>query len=83
VLSVNDLDDLKKSEKIIEQIQKINEIEHKVTILHHQNLELIFQSELDFKELLKLNEVNQLMVKSINRFKDTSLKVESILVKYA
>ena len=83
VSSVNDLDDLKKSEKIIDHLQKINAIEHNVNILYHKNLEFLFQSELDFKELLKQNEVCQLIVKSINRFKDTSLEVESILVKYA
>ena len=83
VSSVNDLDDLKKSEKIIDQLQKINAIEHNVNTVHHKNLELLFHSELDFKELLKQNEVYQLMVKSINRFKDTSIEVESILVKYA
>ena len=83
VSSVNDLDDLKKSEKIIDQLQKINAIEHNVNTLYHKNLELLFHSELDFKELLKQNEVYQLMVKSINRFKDTSIEVESILVKYA
>lgn len=83
VSSVNDLDDLKKSEKIIDQLQKINSIEHNVNTIYHKNLELLFHSELDFKELLKQNEVYQLMVKSINRFKDTSIEVESILVKYA
>ena len=83
VSSVNDLDDLKKSEKIIDQLQKINAIEHNVNTVYHKNLELLFHSELDFKELLKQNEVYQLMVKSINRFKDTSIEVESILVKYA
>ena len=83
VSSVNDLDDLKKSEKIIDQLQKINAIEHNVNTVYHKNLELLFHSELDFKELLKQNEVYQLMVKSINRFKDTRIEVESILVKYA
>ena len=83
VSSVNDLDDLKKSDKIIDQLQKINSIEYNVNTMYHRNLELLFHSELDFKELLKQNEVYQLIVKSINRFKDTSIEVESILVKYA
>jgi uncharacterized protein Yka (UPF0111/DUF47 family) len=83
VSSINDLDDLKKSVKIIDRIQKINAIEHNVNNIYHQNLELLFQSEQDLKEILKLNEVLKLMVKSVNRSKVASVEVESILVKYA
>lgn len=83
VSSVNDLQDLTRSNKIIHQIQEINAIEHRIDLIYNQNLEKLFHSEKDVKEIIKQKEVYQYMVNSIRHCKEAASDVESLLVKYA
>jgi len=74
---------LKKPQKIMESIIKINSLENEADDLFDKNIKELFDTENDFKTLIRLREVYTLMEVTTDKFEDVSNVVETIIVKYA
>jgi uncharacterized protein Yka (UPF0111/DUF47 family) len=77
------LRELKKPSRIMESIVKINSIENHADDLFDLNIKQLFDTEDDFKTLIRLREVYTLMEVTTDKFEDVANVVETIIVKYA
>jgi len=67
----------------MESIIRINSLENEADDLFNKNIKELFDSENDFKTLIRLREVYTLMEVTTDKFEDVSNVVETIIVKYA
>lgn len=81
--SVNELRNLKNTQKIIECVIKINSIENSADNLFDMSIERLFESDVDAKELIKRREIYQVMETATDKCEDAGNVIESIVVKYA
>ncbi len=87
VLAVNqavvELRNLKNTQKIVECVIKINSIENSADDVFDLNIEKLFASNVDAKELIKMRELYQVMETVTDKCEDAGNVIESIVVKYA
>ncbi len=87
VLAVNEavveLRNLKNTQKIIECVIKINSAENNADDLFDLSIEKLFDSNVDFKELIKKREIYQVLEIVTDKCEDAGNVIESIVVKYA
>jgi uncharacterized protein len=87
VLAVNqavvELRNLKNTQKIVECIIKINSIENSADDIFDLNIEKLFASDVDAKELIKMRELYQVLETVTDKCEDAGNVIESIVVKYA
>jgi predicted phosphate transport protein (TIGR00153 family) len=87
VLAVNqavvELRNLKNTQKIIECVIKINSAENSADDLFDLSIEKLFDSNVDFKELIKKREIYQVLEIVTDKCEDAGNVIESIVVKYA
>ncbi len=87
VLAVNqavvELRNLKNTQKIVECVIKINSIENSADDIFDLNIEKLFASDVDAKELIKMRELYQVLETVTDKCEDAGNVIESIVVKYA
>lgn len=87
VLAVNqavvELRNLKNTQKIVECVIKINSIENSADDVFDLNMEKLFASDVDAKELIKMRELYQTLETVTDKCEDAGNVIESIVVKYA
>lgn len=81
--AVMELRNLKNTEKIMECVIKINSLENEADNLFDMNIEKLFASDVDAKELIKRRELYQVMEVATDKCEDAGNVIESIVVKYA
>lgn len=77
------LRELKRPEKIMESIVKINSLENHADNVFDKNIKHLFETENDFKKLIRRREVFTVMEIATDKFEDVANVIETIIVKYA
>ena len=77
------LRELKRPEKIMESIVKINSLENHADNVFDVSIMELFETESDFKNLIKRREVYTVMEVATDKFEDVANVIETIIVKYA
>lgn len=77
------LRDMKNLREMTEALVKVNSIENQADDVFDMSIEMLFQQENDFKEVIKKKEIYQAMEKATDKCEDAANVIESIIVKYA
>ncbi|MFN5983482.1 MAG: DUF47 domain-containing protein, partial [Fluviicola sp.] len=80
---VKEIRNLKNTQKIIENVIKINSVENQADDLFDLAIEKLFDSDADFKTVIKKREIYQMMEVATDKCEDVGNVIESIVVKYA
>jgi len=62
---------------------KINSIENSADDVFDMSIELLFQHENDFKEVIKKREIYQVLEIATDKCEDAANVIESIIIKYS
>jgi uncharacterized protein len=81
--AVKEIRNLKNTQKIIENVIKINSVENQADDLFDLAIEKLFDSDADFKTVIKKREIYQMMEVATDKCEDVGNVIESIVVKYA
>jgi uncharacterized protein len=81
--AVKELRNLKNTQRIIESVIKINSVENQADDLFDLAIEKLFDSDADFKTVIKKREIYQIMEEATDKCEDVGNVIESIVVKYA
>ncbi len=81
--AVYGLRDMKDLRKMTEALVKINSIENQADDIFDMSIEMLFQRENDFKEVIKRREIYQVLELATDKCEDAANVIESIIVKYA
>lgn len=81
--AVKEIRNLKNTQKIIENVIKINYVENQADDLFDLAIEKLFDSDIDYKTLIKKREIYQIMEIATDKCEDVGNVIESIVVKYA
>jgi predicted phosphate transport protein (TIGR00153 family) len=81
--AVKELRNLKNTQKIIENVIKINSIENQADDIFDLSIERLFESDVTAKELIKKREIYQIMELATDKCEDVGNVIETIVVKYA
>lgn len=82
-IAIHELRNMKNLRKITDALIKINDIENQADDVFDMSIELLFQNEQDFKEVIKKREVYQVLEVATDKCEDASNVIESIIIKYA
>ncbi len=82
-VATHGLRDMKDLRKMTEALVKINSIENQADDVFDMSIEMLFQKENDFKEVIKKREIYQVMELATDKCEDAANVIESIIVKYA
>ena len=82
-VAVYGLRDMKDLRKMTEALVKVNSIENQADDVFDMSIELLFQTENDFKEVIKKREIYQAMEIATDKCEDAANVIESIIIKYA
>ena len=82
-VAVYGLRDMKDLRKMTEALVKVNSIENQADDVFDMSIELLFQQENDFKEVIKKREIYQAMEIATDKCEDAANVIESIIIKYA
>jgi hypothetical protein len=77
------LRELKRPEKIMESIVKINSLENHADNVFDVSIKTLFDTEDDFKNLIRRREVYTIMEVATDKCEDVANVIETIIVKYA
>ena len=77
------LRELKRPEKIMEAIVRINSLENHADKIFDSCIKELFDTENDFKNLIRRREVYTVMEVATDKFEDVANVIETIIVKYA
>jgi uncharacterized protein Yka (UPF0111/DUF47 family) len=77
------LRDMKNLREMMEAMVKVNSIENQADDVFDMSIELLFQQENDFKEVIKKREIYQVMEIATDKCEDAANVIESIIIKYA
>jgi uncharacterized protein len=77
------LRELKRPEKIMESIVKINSLENHADNVFDMSIKTLFDTEDDFKNLIRRREVYTIMEVATDKCEDVANVIETIIVKYA
>ncbi|MCX6263179.1 MAG: DUF47 family protein [Bacteroidetes bacterium] len=81
--AVMGLRDMKNLREMMEAMVKVNSIENQADDVFDMSIELLFQQENDFKEVIKKREIYQVMEIATDKCEDAANVIESIIIKYA
>ncbi len=81
--AVYGLRDMKNLRKMTEALVKVNSIENQADDVFDMSIELLFQTENDFKEVIKKREIYQAMEIATDKCEDAANVIESIIIKYS
>ncbi len=77
------LRDMKNLREMTEAMVKVNSIENQADDVFDMSIEMLFQKENDFKEVIKKREIYQVMEIATDKCEDAANVIESIIIKYA
>jgi uncharacterized protein Yka (UPF0111/DUF47 family) len=77
------LRDMKNLREMMEAMVKVNSIENQADDVFDMSIEMLFQQENDFKEVIKKREIYQVMEIATDKCEDAANVIESIIIKYA
>jgi hypothetical protein len=77
------LRELKRPEKISECLVKVNSLENHADDIFDMSIKKLFETENDFKELIRRREVYTVMEVATDKCEDVANVIETIIVKYA
>jgi predicted phosphate transport protein (TIGR00153 family) len=77
------LRELKRPEKIMECLVKINSLENHADNVFDMSIKTLFDNENDFKNLIRRREVYTVMEVATDKCEDVANVIETIIVKYA
>jgi uncharacterized protein Yka (UPF0111/DUF47 family) len=81
--AVMQLRELKRPEKIMESLVKVNSLENHADNVFDMSIKQLFDTENDFKELIRKREVYTVMEVATDKCEDVANVIETIIVKYA
>ncbi len=81
--AVMGLRDMKNLREMTEAMVKVNSIENQADDVFDMSIEMLFQQENDFKEVIKKREIYQVMEIATDKCEDAANVIESIVIKYA
>lgn len=81
--TVAQLRELKKPERILTALERIKSLENHADDLFDLSIKHLFETENDFKELIRHREIYIVMEMATDKFIDVSYVLEAIIVKYA
>ncbi len=81
--AVYGLRDMKNLRQMTEAMVRINSVENQADDVFDMSIEMLFQNEVDVKELIKKREIYQAMETVTDKCEDAANVIESIIVKYA
>jgi hypothetical protein len=81
--AVMQLRELKRPEKIMESLVKINSLENHADNVFDMSIKNLFDNENDFKNLIRRREVYTVMEVATDKCEDVANVIETIIVKYA
>ena len=81
--AVMGLRDMKNLREMTEAMVKVNSIENQADDVFDMSIEMLFQQENDFKEVIKKREIYQVMEIATDKCEDAAHVIESIIIKYA
>ena len=81
--AVSELRDMKNLRKITEALVRVNDIENQADDIFDLSIEKLFNTENDFKEVIKKREIYQVLEIATDKCEDAANVIESIIVKYA
>jgi predicted phosphate transport protein (TIGR00153 family) len=81
--AVHGLRDMKNLREMTEAIVKINSIENQADDVFDMSIEMLFNNENDFKEVIKKREIYQVLEIATDKCEDAANVIESIIIKYA
>ena len=77
------LRDMRNLREMTEAMVKVNSIENQADDVFDMSIEMLFQQENDFKEVIKKREIYQVMEIGTDKCEDAANVIESIIIKYA
>ncbi len=77
------LRDMKKLREMTEALVKVNSIENQADDVFDMSIEMLFNQENDFKEVIKKREIYQVLEIATDKCEDAANVIESIIIKYA
>ncbi len=77
------LRDMKNLREMISALIKINSIENQADDVFDMSIEMLFNNENDFKEVIKKREVYQVLEIATDKSEDAANVIESIIIKYS
>jgi len=77
------LRDMKNLREMTSALIKINSIENSADDVFDMSIELLFQHENDFKEVIKKREIYQVLEIATDKCEDAANVIESIIIKYS
>jgi predicted phosphate transport protein (TIGR00153 family) len=81
--AVHGLRDMKNLREMTEAIVKINSIENQADDVFDMSIDTLFNTENDFKEVIKKREIYQVLEIATDKCEDAANVIESIIIKYA
>ena len=82
-IAVMGLRDMKNLREMTEAMVKVNSIENQADDVFDMSIEMLFQQENDFKEVIKKRDIYQVMEIATDKCEDAANVIESIIIKYA
>jgi uncharacterized protein Yka (UPF0111/DUF47 family) len=82
-IAVHGLRDMKNLREMTEALIKINSIENQADDIFDMSIEMLFNNENDFKEVIKKREIYQVLEIATDKCEDAANVIESIIIKYA
>lgn len=81
--AVSELRNFKNTQKVIDNVIKINSAENKADDIYDSRIERLFDTEPDAKQVIKFREIYQIMEDATDKCEEVGNVIESIVVKYA
>lgn len=81
--AVYGLRDMKNLREMTEALVKVNRIENQADDVFDMSIEMLFNTENDFKEVIKKREIYQVLEIATDKCEDAANVIESIIIKYA
>ena len=81
--AVHGLRDMRNLREMTEALIKINSIENQADDIFDMSIEMLFNHENDFKEVIKKREIYQVLEIATDKCEDAANVIESIIIKYA
>lgn len=81
--AVSQLRELKHPEKITEALVRINSMENHADDIFDMSIKKLFETENDFKELIRRREIYTVMEVATDKCEDVANVIETIIVKYS
>jgi predicted phosphate transport protein (TIGR00153 family) len=81
--AVHGLRDMRNLREMTEALIKINSIENQADDIFDMSIEMLFNNENDFKEVIKKKEIYQVLEIASDKCEDAANVIESIIIKYA